>query len=156
VLLPGGGNYVTPSLTVRPLEARDFDAWLPLWDDYNAFYRNEVRGEVTQTTFRRLHEGADGLFGLVAEGSGGLAGLAHAIFHPSTWTTRSYCYLEDLFVARSCRGSGVARALIEGVYREADRRDADRVYWHTQAYNAPARSLYDTVAQPTSFVVYER
>jgi GNAT superfamily N-acetyltransferase len=147
---------VIPSLTVRPLRARDFDAWLPLWDAYNAFYRNEVTGEVTQTTFRRLHDGADGFFGLVAEGAGGLGGLAHAVFHPSTWTTRSYCYLEDLFVARACRGTGVARGLIEGVYTEADRRGADRVYWHTQAYNAPARSLYDQVAQPTSFVVYER
>jgi GNAT superfamily N-acetyltransferase len=142
--------------TVRPLEARDFDAWLPLWDGYNAFYRNEVTEEVTQSTFRRLHEGADGFFGLVAETDEAVVGLAHAIFHPSTWTTRSYCYLEDLFVARTHRGSGVARALIEGVYSEADRRGADNVYWHTQSYNAPARSLYDEVAQPTSYVVYER
>ena len=87
--------------TVRPLEPRDFDAWLPLWDGYNSFYRNEVTQEVTENTFRRLHEGADGFFGLVAEHDGGLVGLAHAIFHPSTWTTRSYCYLEDLFVART-------------------------------------------------------
>jgi len=142
--------------TVRPLESRDFDAWLPLWDGYNSFYRNEVTAEVTENTFRRLHEGADGFFGLVAEHDGGLVGLAHAIFHPSTWTTRSYCYLEDLFVARTHRGSGVARALIEGVYAEADRRGADSVYWHTQSYNAPARSLYDQVAKHTSFVVYER
>jgi GNAT superfamily N-acetyltransferase len=142
--------------TVRPLEARDFDAWLPLWDGYNAFYRNEVTEEVTQNTFRRLHEGADGFFGLVAETDEAVVGLAHAIFHPSTWTTRSYCYLEDLFVARTHRGSGVARALIEGVYSEADRKGADNVYWHTQSYNAPARSLYDEVAQPTSYVVYER
>ena len=141
---------------VRPLEARDFDAWLPLWHGYNSFYRNEVTSAVTENTFRRLHEGADGFFGLVAESDDGLAGLAHAIFHPSTWTTLSYCYLEDLFVARTHRGSGVARALIEGVYREADRRGAVRVYWNTQSYNAPARSLYDQVAQPTSFVVYER
>jgi len=145
---------VTPA--VRPLEARDFDAWLPLWDGYNSFYRNEVTVEVTENTFRRLHEGADGFFGLVAEHDGGLAGLAHAIFHPSTWTTRSYCYLEDLFVAGTHRGSGAARALIEGIYAEADRRGADSVYWHSQSYNAPARSLYDQVAQPTSFVVYER
>ena len=41
--------------TVRPLEARDFDAWLPLWDGYNSFYRNEVTTEVTESTFRRLH-----------------------------------------------------------------------------------------------------
>jgi GNAT superfamily N-acetyltransferase len=115
-----------------------------------------VTKEIIQTTFRRLHEGADGFFGLVSEGSGGLVGLAHAIFHPSTWTTRGYCYLEDLFVARTHRGSGVARALIEGVYSEADRRGTDSVYWHTQVYNAPARSLYDQVARPTSLVVYER
>jgi GNAT superfamily N-acetyltransferase len=142
--------------TVRPLEARDFDAWFPLWDGYHAFYRNEVTEEVTQNTFRRLHEGADGFFGLIAESDDGLVGLAHAIFHPSTWTTRSYCYLEDLFVTRTHRGSDVARDLIEGVYSEADRRGADSVYWHTQSYNAPARSLYDQVARPTSFVVYER
>jgi GNAT superfamily N-acetyltransferase len=142
--------------TVRPLEARDFDAWLPLWDGYNAFYRNEVTSAVTRETFRRLHEGADGFFGLIAVTDNGLVGLAHAIFHPSTWTTLNYCYLEDLFVARTHHGSGVARALIEGVYSEADRRGADRVYWHTQSYNAPARSLYDQLAQPTSFVVYER
>ena len=142
--------------TIRPPEARDFDAWLPLWNGYNAFYRNEVSEEVTQNTFSRLYEGADGFFGLIAETDGAAVGLAHAIFHPSTWTTQSYCYLEDLFVARTHRGSGVARALIEGVYSEADRRGADRVYWHTQSYNAPARSLYDQVAQPTSFVVYAR
>ena len=142
--------------TVRPLEARDFEAWLPLWNGYNAFYRNQVAKEATQNTFRRLHEGADGFFGLIAETDEAAVGLAHAIFHPSTWTTQSYCYLEDLFVARTHRGSGVARTLIEVVYSEADRRGAGSVYWHTQAYNAPARSLYDQVAQPTSLVVYER
>lgn len=157
VTLDGRGeSVVIPSPTIRPVEARDFDTWLPLWNDYNAFYREEVTEEVTRMTFRRLHEGADGFFGLIAEDEGGLFGLAHAIFHPSTWTMLKYCYLEDLFVARKHRGSGVAQALIEGVYTEADRRGADRVYWHTQAYNAQARSLYDQVARPTSFVVYER
>jgi GNAT superfamily N-acetyltransferase len=142
--------------TVRPLQARDFDAWHLLWDGYNSFYRHEVTAEVTEDTFRRLHEGADGFFGLVAEHEGGLVGLAHAIFHPSTWTTRTYCYLEDLFVAGPHRGSGAARSLIEALYAEADRRGADSVYWHTQSYNAPARSLYDQVAKSTSYVVYER
>ena len=39
---------------------------------------------------------------------------------------------------------------------EVDRRGADRVYWYTQQYNAPARSLYDVVGHLTSFVGYER
>jgi hypothetical protein len=29
------------------------------------------------------------------------------------------------------------------------------VYWHTQQFNAPGRSLYDAVAHNTSFIVYE-
>jgi hypothetical protein len=33
---------------------------------------------------------------------------------------------------------------------------ADRIYWHTQQYNGRARSLYDTLATATSFVVHER
>ncbi len=34
-------------------------------------------------------------------------------------------------------------------------RGTSRVYWHTQQYNGRARSLYDVVGHPTSFVVYE-
>lgn len=142
--------------TIRPIRDADRDAWLPLWLGYNDFYRNEPAEEVTRATFRRLCEGSDGLFGLVAEDDGDLVGLAHAVFHPATWTTGTYCYLEDLFVSRGGRGSGAGQLLIEGVYAEADRRGADRVYWHTQQYNAPARSLYDAVGHATSFVVYRR
>ena len=36
--------------TIRPLQPRDFDAWLELWDGYNSFYRNEVTPEVTENT----------------------------------------------------------------------------------------------------------
>lgn len=143
-------------IAVRPIRDTDLDTWLPLWLGYNAFYRNDVPEAVTRTTFRRLCENADGFFGLVAEDEGNLVGLAHAVFHLSTWTTEPCCYLEDLFVSRKGRGSGAAQSLIEGVYGEADRRGADRVYWHTQQYNAPARSLYDTLAHATSFVVYQR
>ena len=83
-------------------------------------------------------------------------GLAHLVFHVSTWTTGNYCYLEDLFVADAWRGAGVGRALIEAVYREADERGSARVYWMTQEFNAAARSLYDRVAHRTDFIRYER
>src|ERR1043165_5136654 len=121
--------------------------------------RGGVRGEAPLGTFRRLAFGLDGMTGLVAEdpaGTGTLAGLAHLVFHPSTWASQPYCYLEDLFVAPSARGSGLARQLIDAVYAEADRRGAARVYWETQEYNGAARSLYDLVAHRTSFVIYER
>jgi len=142
---------------IRQLRERDRQGWEALWSAYNSFYRHQPPDEVTESTFSRLCAQTDGFFGLLAVDSEGQpAAIAHAVLHPSTWTTGSYCYLEDLFVANSARGSGVARALIEAVYAEADRHGADRVYWKTQAYNAPARSLYDQVAHLTSFVVYQR
>jgi GNAT superfamily N-acetyltransferase len=98
-----------------------------------------------------------GLVGLLAVDAGGNAvGLAHLVFHPTTWAQRPYCYLEDLFVDRGVRGAGVAGRLFEALYEAAREHGATRVYWHTQQYNGAARSLYDTVGQLTSFVVYER
>ena len=82
-------------------------------------------------------------------------GLAHCILHPSTWSGRPSCYLEDLFVAPRARGTELGRALLEEAKRASVQRGANRLYWHTQQYNGRARSLYDQVAQPTSFIVYE-
>jgi GNAT superfamily N-acetyltransferase len=141
---------------VRPLAERDRVRWGQLWEEYYAFYRHTATAAVARATFDRLVAAAD-MFGLVAvDGDDRPVGLAHAVLHPSTWTDGRYCYLEDLFVARSARGGGVGRALIEAVYAAADARGAVRVYWHTQEFNAPARSLYDEVGRRTSFIVYTR
>jgi GNAT superfamily N-acetyltransferase len=142
---------------IRPLEDRDFPAWRELWSAYLKFYRAEVSDSVTQTSFKRLRQRADGLAGLVTQADDGeLVGFVHLVFHPSTWSTDSYCYVEDLFVSPSARGTGAAMDLLRAAYAEADRRGASRTYWETQVFNGAARSLYDQVAHPTSFVVYER
>jgi hypothetical protein len=100
---------VIPSLTVRLLRARDFDAWLPLWDAYNAFYRNEVTGEVTQRTFRRLHEGTNGFFGLVAEAAGGLVELALMMW---TWYANP-AFFRNPLSATPVQAPGTVEALEE-------------------------------------------
>ena len=82
--------------------------------------------------------------------------MANCVVHASTWSRQPKCYLEDLFVAPAARGHDVGRALLAGGQgRPATERGADPVYWHTQQYNGRARSLYDQVGRPTSFVVYE-
>lgn len=150
------GPGTTVTTTIRRLAAQDRAAWDPLWAAYCAFYRAEVDATVTAHTFERLCEGTS-MSGFIALDEQGTAvGFTNTLFHESTWSLRSYCYLEDLFVAPEQRGTGVARALIEQVYAEADARGAERVYWHTQEFNAAARSLYDTLARRTSFIVYRR
>jgi GNAT superfamily N-acetyltransferase len=142
---------------IRSLEEGDFSGWRNLWSAYLKFYRAEVSDSITQATFSRLRQRVDGLVGLVAQAEDGqLLGFVHLVFHPSTWSAAPYCYVEDLFVSPSARGTGAAMDLLQAAYAEADRRGAARTYWETQAFNGAARSLYDQVAHPTSFVVYER
>jgi GNAT superfamily N-acetyltransferase len=147
---------MTEEITVRRLQVGDREAWQGLWDQYLRFYRAELGPGTSDGTFARLCEPEGDLAGLLAvDPDGGALGLAHLVFHPSTWTDTPYCYLEDLFVDPGSRGSGVANRLIDAVYASGRERGASRVYWTTQQFNSPARSLYDTVARLTSFVVYE-
>ncbi len=142
--------------TIRALQREDWDDWRALWGGYLAFYRAELPDSTTTATFDRLCAGDDGLFGLLAlDDAGRGIGMANCVVHASTWSRRPKCYLEDLFVAPTARGHDVGRALLVAVKEAGAQRGADRVYWHTQQYNGRARSLYDQVGQPTSFVVYE-
>jgi GNAT superfamily N-acetyltransferase len=149
--MPADGPY-----SVRRLQDGDRDRWLKLWAGYLSFYRAEISDHVTEVTFRRLRDGCDGMLGLVATAPDGEpVGIAHLVFHPSTWAINGYCYLEDLYVDRSARGGDVSRALFDAVFGEARARGSERVYWHTQQFNGAARSLYDTVGRLTSMVEYE-
>ena len=101
------------SIRIRALAARDQAAWLPLFKGYIAFYQAVVPDDVIETTWKRLIEGAsDFHVGLVAVGDDDRpVGIAHILFHRSTWTTTHYCYLEDLFVEPTLRAGGIGRAL---------------------------------------------
>ena len=147
---------IITEMIIRPIRTDDRGAWEPLWDGYLTFYRATLTPEVTEQTWAALCDPSSAVHGLAAEQDGQLVGLAHLIMHPTTWATRPTCYLEDLYVAKPWRGQDIARRLIEAVYAFADQSGVAGVYWLTQEYNAPARSLYDTLAHRTSFVVYQR
>jgi GNAT superfamily N-acetyltransferase len=143
---------------VRALEAKDRVRWDALFRGYIHFYGATIADPVIESTWQRMIDGeADFHRALVAvDDHDDAIGLAHILFHRSTWTTGHYCYLEDLFVEPSLRARGVGRALIEGVYREADARDCTRTYWMTQEFNYRARGLYDQLATRSPFVQYRR
>jgi GNAT superfamily N-acetyltransferase len=146
------------SVRVRRLEARDKSAWLPLFEGYIEFYKATVPEDVIETTWQRLMAASpDFHTALVAVDETDVPfGLAHVLFHRSTWSPTWYCYLEDLFVDPVRRGTGAGRALIEATYREADARGCTRTYWATQEFNYRARGLYDQLATKSVFVQYRR
>ncbi len=141
---------------IRPAREADFAQWLPLWQGYQEFYRVRIAEDVTRTTWKRFFDDKEPVHCLVAERDGKLIGLAHYLFHRSTWLAESACYLNDLFVDPSGRRHGVARKLIEAVYEAADAQGSPKVYWLTHESNAAARLLYDQVARHGGFIQYER
>jgi len=144
-------------LEVRPLKLSDEAEWRRLWTAYLAFYETSLPEEVFRKTFARL-TGDDGasMAGLLAVSDGRAVGLAHFLFHRSTWSTGDVCYLQDLYADPEVRGTGIGRALTEAVYERAAAAGAPEVYWLTQEFNATARRLYDRIAGKTPFIVYQK
>jgi GNAT superfamily N-acetyltransferase len=149
-----------PAISVRPVATADKVAWRRLWDGYNAFYGRSgptaLADSIVETTWMRFLDADEPMEALVAERGGRAVGLAHIVFHRSMISPTMVCYLQDLFTDPEACGHGVARALIEAVYRRADAAGATRVYWQTHETNENAMRLYDAMADRTGFVVYAR
>jgi GNAT superfamily N-acetyltransferase len=138
---------------IAALKPADRSRWLELWSAYQQFYKTELPTEATDTTWTRLHNGRIGGFG-ARDDSGNLVGIVHFLFHEDTWSPKSACYLQDLFVDSTARGHGCARQLIESVATAAKSAGANLPYWLTHETNTTARKLYDKVASNPGFIQY--
>jgi GNAT superfamily N-acetyltransferase len=143
-------------VTIRRAEAGDGARWRALWAGYLAFYRASVPEEITAQTWRRILDPESPVHALVSVRDGVVNGICNYVFHASTWSNQPICYLQDLFVDPASRGGGAAKKLILACEEEARKQGAFRLYWQTQEYNAPARSLYDTITPRSSFIVYRK
>jgi hypothetical protein len=98
---------------VRPVKPEDYDAWKPLWDEYNAFYERTgptaLPEEVTETLWRRFFDGSEPVYCIVAERDDKVVGLCHYIYHRSTSRIEPLCYLQDLFTAPTAASACTGR-----------------------------------------------
>lgn len=141
---------------VRPLNADDFDAWLPLWTGYLEFYETQLEDDITRHTFERLIDPTTTMHGALALNEHGDAiGMVNWLTHAGTWSRGEYVYLEDLYVAADARGLGAGRALITHVQEWAEAAGATKVYWLTADSNKTAQQLYDRMATKTGFIHYQ-
>ena len=113
-------------LVIRPVQAQDWNAWLPLWQGYNAFYgragATALPEVVTRTTWQRFCDAYEPVDALVAQQGERLVGLTHYLFHRSTTQVGG----------------------------------ASSVYWQTHETKTTAMQLYDRVAVKSGFIVYRR
>ena len=143
-------------IIIRMAEQKDEMRWRELWAGYVKFYRGEVSEAATANTWRKILDPTSKVDALVATRDGHVIGFCNYLFHDNTWNIAPICYLEDLFVDPAARGGGVAKQLILACEEKAKEKGAFSLYWQTQEFNAPARSLYDTITPRSSFIVYKK
>ncbi len=145
------------SIHIRPLAPENKAAWLSLWQGYLHYYKTNLDGSITATTWDNILDPSSGINGLGAvDENGTLIGFTHYFFHPVTWSKHPRCYLEDLFTAKQARGKGAGRALISAVAEAARQKNASQLYWLTEDFNTRAHGLYDKVAEKTPFIKYKK
>lgn len=141
-------------MLIRDAFPSDEPSWRRLWAGYIAFYEADVPDEVTAKTWERLLRKQDGIFCRIAETSGQACGFSLSVVHAGTWSLAPVCYLEDLFVDPEFRGRGIGEALIRDLVGIGKAKGWSRLYWHTQASNATARSVYDRFTTADDFIRY--
>lgn len=137
---------------VRALEAADQQVWRSLWQGFQTHFGGAVPPEVTGKTWDTLLDSVEPLNGLVAIKAGRPCGIVHFSFTPFAWTASPVCFLQDLYVDESARGSGAGRALVQGVYEAAQARGAANVFWLADAADERLLQFYRGIAVETPFV----
>jgi ribosomal protein S18 acetylase RimI-like enzyme len=140
-------------IRIAPLRLTERTRWDQLWSEYQQFYAVELPQAVSENTWQRIHNGRVHALG-ARNSSDYLVGIVHFLFHEDTWSLEQSCYLQDLYVDPTARGSGCGRMLIEAVAEAAQRSGAKSPYWLTHQSNQVARQLYDRLAQNQGFIQY--
>ncbi len=143
------------SSVIAPLRAGDHGDWRRLWDAYCEFYQVTLDPATIDGLWHRLQDPLVPIHGVLARDADGRAiGLMQYVLHPHTWSLKTVCYLEDLYVSADARGGGVGQGLIQHLRALADAQGWGRIYWRTDATNQTAQRLYDAVATRTGLLTY--
>ena len=131
--------------TIASVGPDDLDELLPLMRAYCDFYEASPGDEDLIRLSRALIEDPEreGLQLIARDSDGNAVGFATIYWSWSTTHAARIGVMNDLFVAESSRGQGLAEQLIEACRTECARRGARRLTWQTAPDNARAQAVYD-------------
>jgi len=142
------------ALRFEPVTPRWSSAWREHYGRYAAALGEPVDDAVAATVWSWLLARTHGVEAVLAIEGDELAGFAHFRPFPRTLDGNEACFLDDLWVAESHRGTGLGRALIEHVCTIARERGWTEVRWVTTADNTRAQRLYDRIATNANLLTY--
>jgi GNAT superfamily N-acetyltransferase len=132
---------------IREAISDDLPALMPLLRGYCDFYESNPSDEGLEAMARDVIAAPeDRAFLLVTtDKAGEVVGFALNQWKWSSLRGARVVVLDDLFVAESARGQGLADALIQAVADVARRYGAPIVSWFTMPDNKRAHTVYDRV-----------
>jgi GNAT superfamily N-acetyltransferase len=131
-------------VSIKPIVASDLDEVLSMIREFALF---EDLSDACQVTFERLEAA---MFdpgavteGLIARVDGNPAG--YALFFPnfSSFRGQRGLYLDDIFVRKEHRASGLGGAMIKEIARIATARGFERIDFLVLDWNKPAQRFYE-------------
>ncbi|MDP9019027.1 MAG: GNAT family N-acetyltransferase [Candidatus Eremiobacteraeota bacterium] len=138
----------------RPPHVEEFEAWYPLYESYSRDVGSPVTPHIAQVVWGWIHDTQHPLEAVMALRDGQLVGFTNYRPFPRTLDANEACFLDDLYVAESERGSGLAQSLIANLVRIAHDRGWTHVRWVAEQGNARARKLYDRISEQMDLVTY--
>jgi GNAT superfamily N-acetyltransferase len=130
---------------------------LPLFAGYQVFYTGASQDDTKNLAFlRRFVSGEAGRLLIARDDGGAVVGFANLYWTFSSTIAEEHVLLNDLFVTRAARGTGVGLALIEASIEVARERGSRTLSWQTALDNRAAQRLYErTGAARSAWFEYE-
>lgn len=142
-------------IEIRPFIADDRLPFVEMWKAFTETAPNEPGNPlIGEVNFKRIMSGGP-LRGIVASQGAQPLGFTLFLSFPFTWAQGDVCYLQDIFVADSARGKGLAQAMIAYLVGLAKENGWFKIFWMTTPENATAQHLYDKVAKRMNYVRYD-
>ena len=133
--------------SIERVEEADLDELLVLMRAYCDFYAVSPTDADLLALARALIDDPEreGVHLVARDTDGRLVGFATVFWSWSTTNASRIGVMNDLFVAESARGSGLAERLIEACRAECARCGARRLTWQTAPDNLRAQAVYDRI-----------
>ena len=143
------------TIIVRCIKFKDKEDWQNLYNGYAEFYKVEMTQTILNTVWSWLTDEQHELNGLVCEFEEKIVAFAHYRRMPRPLNGKDIGFLDDFFVDPDYRGQKIGKKILNELKKISKSKGWNLIRWITHSDNTRAKSLYDMVAQKTSFDLYE-
>ena len=141
--------------SIRDLLPKDKDQWEKLYRDYANFYKVEMNDKILNTLWNWVNDKNHEIEAIVYEVDGNIVAFAHYRRMPRPLKGQDIGFLDDLFVDPDYRGQKIGEKILNELKKISKTKKWNLIRWITQDDNIRAKSLYDKVAEKTSWDLYE-